>query len=155
MQLTTFADYSFRILIYLACKKAPASLNEISKSYGISRNHVIKAVNVLQKNGFLKTRRGVGGGITLGREPEEINLLDVVSCTEPNFTLVGCLNDETNTCKITGACRLKGILAGALKAFMEELGRYTLADVTGNPKVILKLLDRESIAESKKSKGSE
>lgn len=141
MQMTTFSDYAFRVLIYLASRDAPASLSEIAQAYDISRNHLIKAVNVLEKNGWVKTKRGVGGGISLARAPEDIGLAEVLRCTEPSFTLVECFDAEKNTCKIAGACRLQGFLARALDAFMAELGQYTLKDVTGNSRVLLKLLE--------------
>lgn len=140
MHLTTFTDYAFRVLIYLSSRKAPSSLNEISQAYGISRNHLIKAVNVLEKNGFIHTKRGVGGGISLARLTSEIGLAEVVKCTEPSFTIVECFDKEKNTCSISGACKLKRILNNALKAFMDELAEHTLADITGNSRVLLKIL---------------
>lgn len=143
MQLTRFTDYAFRTLIHLAAKQGPGSLSEIAEAYGISRNHLIKAVNVLEKNGFVKTRRGVGGGITLARDAGDINLLDVARCTEPGFTLVECFDAENDRCVISGSCALQGILGKALKAFMDELARYSLADVMGNRKQLVRLLHLE------------
>ena len=140
MHLTTFSDYAFRILIYLSLRKAPCSLNEISQAYGISRNHLIKAVNVLEKNGFINTKRGVGGGISLAKPASEIGLADVVKSTEPSFTIVECFDREKNKCVITSACKLKLILNDALNAFLDELAGHTLADITGNSRDLLKIL---------------
>jgi Rrf2 family transcriptional regulator, nitric oxide-sensitive transcriptional repressor len=140
MHLTTFSDYAFRILIYLAARDAPSSLNDISEAYSISRNHLIKAVNVLEKNDFINTKRGVGGGISLAREPSEIGLADVVKCTEPGFAIVECFDRENNKCTITSVCKLKHILGDALDAFLAELSGHTLADVTGNSGELQKIL---------------
>jgi Rrf2 family nitric oxide-sensitive transcriptional repressor len=144
MKLTTFTDYAFRVLIYLDSTGEPASLNELAQAYGISRNHLVKAVNTLEKSGFVKTKRGVGGGISLARPAAEIRLADVALSTEPNFTIVECFDYENNTCRIAGACRLERILQDATRAFMAELQKYTLADVTGNRKVLLKLIARSA-----------
>ena len=147
MHLTTFSDYAFRVLIYLSSRptqQASCSLNEISQAYGISRNHLIKAVNVLEKNGFIHTKRGVGGGISLAKHASEIGLAEVVKCTEPSFTIVECFDKEKNTCTISSACKLKKILNGALKAFLDELASFTLADITGNSRVLLKLLSLDA-----------
>ena len=144
MKLTTFSDYAFRVLIYLASTGESASLSELAQAYGISRNHLVKAVNTLEKNGFVRTRRGVGGGIILARPASEISLVEVARSTEPNFTIVECFDYENNTCRIAGACRLERILQDATRAFMAEIGKYTLADITGNSKVLLKLIARSS-----------
>jgi len=141
MHLTTFSDYAFRVLIYLAAKDVPGSLNEISQAYGISRNHLIKTVNVLEKNGFVHTRRGVGGGITLAKAASQIGLADVVRCTEPAFTIVECFDKEKNKCVITKACNLKSILKEALDAFLGTLEEYSLADITTNSRELIKILD--------------
>ena len=140
MQLTKFTDYALRTLIFLGSVKGPASLDTISRAYGISRNHLVKAVNVLEKNSFIHTKRGVGGGITLARTAEKISLAEVVKCTENSFTLVECFDREKNQCVITEACLLKHILYKAFQQFMAELERYTLADILDNPNQIVRLL---------------
>lgn len=144
MKLTTFTDYSFRVLIYLASTNETASLNELAEAYGISRNHLVKAVNTLEKSGFVKTRRGVGGGISLARPASEIGIAEVARSTEPNFTIVECFDYDNNTCRIAGACRLERVLQDAARAFFAELEKYTLADVTKNSKVLLKLIARSA-----------
>ena len=137
MRLTQFTDYAPRTLIYAAIKGEPVSLDAISGAYGISRNHLIKAVNTLEKNGFINTKRGRGGGITLARAPEEINLWDVVKCTEPSFEIVECFNEERNTCPIAGCCSLEGILGKATQSFIQEVAAHSLADVVKNKRALL------------------
>ena len=142
MRLTYLTDYAFRTLIYLATHAESASLDQISQTYGISRNHLIKAVNVLQHGGFITTRRGVGGGIWLARVASEIRLGDVVRCTERDFDLVECFNSTGNTCVIDGACKLKKILHDANLSFLDVLDSYSLEDITSNPKALLALIAR-------------
>lgn len=136
MQLTQFTDYSLRILLYLAHhppqdgEKLPAVL-DISRSYGISTNHLSKVARLLVQNGFVKATRGRNGGLQLARTPEEINLGEVVRRSEPHFDLVECFDQRTNTCPITSVCVLKGVLAEAKRQFMAALDKQTLADVVG------------------------
>jgi Rrf2 family nitric oxide-sensitive transcriptional repressor len=54
----------------------------------------------------------------------------VARATEPGFDLVECFNTATNTCRILPQCGLAGVLMGATRAFLAELDRYTLADMT-------------------------
>jgi Rrf2 family transcriptional regulator, nitric oxide-sensitive transcriptional repressor len=144
MQLTLYTDYSLRVLIYLGIRRDRLStISEIAQDYGgISRNHLVKVVHNLSINGYIRTVRGKGGGLSLAREPGEINIGDVVRHTEMNFDIVECFDRKTNRCTITPACILKGTLGEALSAFMGVLDRYTLADVIRNEHELSKLLER-------------
>ena len=68
----------------------------------------------------------------LAAAPADINLGAVVRSVEPDFGLVDCLTPD-NACRLTGDCRLTGILRGALQSFMAHLDRHTLADLLPEP----------------------
>lgn len=130
MNLTLHTDYSLRILLYLAeHTNRPVATREISEAYGVSRNHLVRVVETLQSNGFVKASAGRTGGVTLARAPEEINVGELVRRTEPNFRIVECFDLEANTCRILPACSLRGVLEQALESFFSVLDRYTLADL--------------------------
>lgn len=133
MQLTLYTDYSLRVLIYLGIHRDRlATISEIASGYDISRNHLVKVVHNLSIHGFIRTTRGKGGGLNLARDPELINIGDVVRHTEMNFDVVECFNHATNRCPITPVCALKRALYDALDAFLKVLDGYTLADVLKN-----------------------
>lgn len=129
MRLTTFSDYALRVLMYAAtAEDRLITIEETAKTYGISRAHLMKVVNLLTKSGYIKGVRGRSGGFTLARRPGEINLGAVVRATEADFALVECFATG-NQCVITSACRLPAILNEALNSFVATLERYTLADI--------------------------
>ncbi|HVG57026.1 MAG TPA: Rrf2 family transcriptional regulator [Hyalangium sp.] len=131
MHLTLHADYSLRVLLYLAARPDRlVSTQEVSEAYGISKNHLVRVVQALGKHGFIEVRPGRSGGLTLARAPSDISLGQVFRVTEPDFHLVECFDRQTNTCPIAPACGLKGILFEARDAFLAVLDKYTLADVT-------------------------
>ena len=105
------------------------TIEEVATAYGISRNHLIKVINELGRAGFLVTQRGRSGGFTLARPADRISIADVVKFGEQGQPLVECFDAASNACVITPACRLKGMLAEAQRAFFEVLARYTVADV--------------------------
>lgn len=143
MQLTLYTDYSLRVLIYLGIHRDRLStISEIAEGYNISRNHLVKVVHNLAIQGYIRTTRGKGGGLGLAREPDLINIGDVVRHTEMNFNVVECFDRENNQCPITPACLLKGALHDALAAFMNVLDGYTLADVLVNERQLAVLLTR-------------
>ncbi|UEX79715.1 Rrf2 family transcriptional regulator [Spiribacter halobius] len=129
MKLTRYSDYSLRVLMYLGVRgEGLATISEIAEAYGISRNHVMKVVFDLGRIGYIETVRGKRGGIRLRRAPEEINVGELVRRTETSLELVECFGSD-NTCCLAPVCVLRGALDEALRAFLEVLDRYTLADL--------------------------
>ena len=140
MRLTNFCDYSLRVLIFLGMKNDLSSIAEISEAYGLSKNHIVKVVHNLSKLGYIHSFQGRKGGIELAVRPEEINLGRIIKQIEPDFDLVECFNDVKNVCNISPACRLKGFLLQAKKAFLDSLGKYSLADIIKNRGALVQLV---------------
>lgn len=134
MKLTAFTDYSLRVLIYLAA--APhrrSTVAEICAAFDINASHLAKVVHHLGKKGWVQTIRGKGGGLRLERAANDICVGDVVRDTEGHLKPAECFTAEESSCAIVEYCRLKGVMAEAVKAFYAVLDRYTLADITRNP----------------------
>lgn len=141
MRLTTFSDYSLRVLMYLGVHgERLATIGEVARAYGVSENHLVKVVHHLAQHGYIQTTRGKGGGMRLARPPEKINVGEVVRGTEENLTLVECFDRATSDCRIEPACVLKGILSRAIDAFFAALERYTLADLLVTKPRLAKML---------------
>jgi len=133
MKLTSFTDYSLRVLIYLAAEPGRrATIAEIATSFGVSENHLTKVVHFLGKEGLLVTVRGKGGGMGLARAADQINVGDVVRRTEGTDATAECFDPLTNRCTIAPMCRLQGVLRQALTAFYAVLDAHTLSDLVEN-----------------------
>ena len=129
MRLTTYTDYSFRVLMRLALHPDDlVTIADIARVYRISEHHLMKVVHQLGIAGYIETVRGHGGGLRLARAPEEIKIGEVVRRTEPDFGLVACFRKD-ESCVIAPACTLSRVLDEALEAFLAVLDRYTLADL--------------------------
>ena len=129
MKLTAYTDYTLRTLMYLAVNGGrTTTIAEVANSYHMSEAHLTKIVHQLGVAGDIETTRGRNGGIRLARSAADINLGAVVRRTEVDMDLVPCFGD-TETCAISNACLLKGILNEALAQFLTVLDRYTLADL--------------------------
>lgn len=131
MRLTRYTDYSLRTLMYLGLHEPrQSSIAEIASAYGISESHLTKVVHQLGRAGLIRTTRGRGGGLRLGKPAAEIIVGSVVRQTEEDLALVECF--ATEACAITAPCRLRRVLGEALAAFLGVLDRYTLADLLGD-----------------------
>ncbi|MGD7069039.1 RrF2 family transcriptional regulator [Acetobacter sp. AAB5] len=139
MRLTLHTDYALRTLLYLAVHtNRRVSIKEIARVYGISENHLVKIIHHLGRAGFVDTLRGRGGGLMLGRAPEDIRIGDVVRHTEDDMALVSCMSPSPGVpgsaeCLLARACHLRGALGEALDAFMAVLDSRTLADMLHTP----------------------
>lgn len=115
MRLTLYTDYALRTLLYLAVHTdRRVAIREVAQTYGISENHLVKIIHHLGRGGFVHTQRGRGGGLTLGRPPEEICVGDVVRHTEEDMALVGCMScsgDGPVPCLLAGGCTCGGFWA--------------------------------------------
>ena len=141
MRLTSFTDYSLRVLIFLAAEPGRrGTIAEIAQAFDISENHLMKVVHLLGREGLLANVRGKGGGLQLAQPPRSINVGDVVRITEGRPLPAECFDADRNACVITPVCRLRGVLSDAVKAFYAVLDRYTLEDLARNRNALAPLL---------------
>ena len=130
MQLTLHSEYALRVLLYLGVHPdRSCTTREISETYRISRNHLVRVVQTLSEHGYVELQTGRRGGIRLKKEPRLIRLGNVVRDAEPNMRMAECFHRATNTCVLTPVCSLKPVLNEALDAFLSSLNRYSLADL--------------------------
>lgn len=130
MRLTDYTDYTLRVLMFCAMHpERSVTIAELADSYAVSKNHLMKIVNDLARQGLLQTTRGRGGGLRLLKPASDIRIGDVVRQSETDFRLVECLDAENNTCTLTGFCQLKQVFRTAQQRFLDELDKVTLADI--------------------------
>jgi Rrf2 family nitric oxide-sensitive transcriptional repressor len=133
LRLTIYTDYSLRLLIYLALKEdGLATIAEVARQYGVSKNHLMKVAHQLGVAGYVETVRGRSGGLRLAKPASAIGLGEVVRHTEPDMALVPCLAEgkiSDSICAIQRCCVLQRALDKARDGFLEVLDSYTLADL--------------------------
>ena len=128
MRLLLQTDYSLRTLMFLATRAERQTVEGIATFFQISVPHVAKVVNQLARIGFVRSIRGVGGGLELAKPPEQITIGEVVRVVEGNVHLLECQGVE-DVCVIQRFCKLRTVLDRAEKIQLEYLNSVTLADV--------------------------
>lgn len=141
MRLSTYSDYSLRVLMYAGLRSPDrVTVEQVASTFGISRHHLVKIVHHLGRAGLLVTVRGVGGGFTLARPPREIRLGDVVRMSEGGDGVMDCTGPCNVPCRLLPACHLKELLDKAAAAFFSVLDRHTLADLLANKRTLRRAL---------------
>ena len=131
MRLTDYTDYTLRVLMYCALHpERTVTIAELAESHAVSKNHLMKIVNDLARQGLLQTTRGRGGGLRLLKRAADIRIGVVVRQTETDFRLVECFDASHNTCTLIAHCQLKQVFRKALQSYLAELDKVTLADIT-------------------------
>lgn len=146
MQLTVRSNHAMRLMMYCALNHGRlAPVGEIARACNMSESHLGKIANALAAGGFVETVRGRGGGVRLARPPAEINVGAVVRRTESEIgsCFVECLDPDSNTCPLVGACRFRAIVGRALEAFLSVLDGYTLADLVAEPEPLSRIMGIE------------
>lgn len=128
MALTSYTDFALRTLMFLATRNERTTAAQVAELYGISATHLAKVVNQLSRLGYVRSIRGIGGGIELARPAETIRLGEVIEALEGNMHLLECVAVDS-VCVIQSFCKLKGVLAHAERIQLEYLNSVTLADV--------------------------
>lgn len=130
MRLTSFTDYTLRVLLHLAGNDGTQfTIQEMADLHRISKNHLMKVVCALGQAGFVETVRGRNGGFRLGRPAAAIRIGEVVRMAEADFNMAECFGGGGGNCAMGPDCGLKHVLARATAAYLEELDRHTLASL--------------------------
>lgn len=132
MRLSVHTDYSLRTLMYLAANDGHHSIAEISASYGISKNHLMKVAQRLAAEGFVKSVRGRNGGLFLSQPADQINIGHVVRTMEDMGSFVSCFDDSGRSCVVHPVCGLRHVFSDAIESFLRHLDDYSIADVIGD-----------------------
>lgn len=140
MKFNLFTDYALRSLMYLCWNPGrTVTAEEIATFFGVSRDHIIKVIQELSRQGFVQARRGRGGGSVLARDPKTISVAEVVMTFEGPPALLNCLK-SINFCRIEDDCRLKGVFAEAQRRMMHYLDEVSVEEIAGSQAPVPKTL---------------
>ena len=105
-------------------------MRDIAERTGLPQPYLEQILLALKGAGLVRSKRGVGGGYVLARDPAEITLAQVVSAVDGPI-VVGDFGEphENGACDHEGQCVLLAIWADAGRHMRRLLEGRTLADV--------------------------
>ena len=125
-------DYAVRALCFIAEKKKDIiSVSELVKVLKIPRPFLRKILQILNKNGILKSYKGKGGGFELALPPSKIFLVDLIKIFQRPLKLNECIFKK-KVCPDIRICLLKQKLSEIEKYVVKELKSVTLESLVNH-----------------------
>jgi Rrf2 family nitric oxide-sensitive transcriptional repressor len=133
-------EYALRAVVHLASKSpAGTTTEDIAKATKVPQAYLSKVLQNLVQAGIVRSQRGIGGGMTLAKKPNELTILEVVNAVDPIKRITTCPLDlathGTNLCPLHR--RVDNALASVETAFQTT----TLQEVLDEPSLSVPLCD--------------
>lgn len=132
MKISTKGRYGLRILLDIAMYRVsdkPRLIREIAQNQEISEKYISRLIIELRKANFVKSIRGINGGYTLARNPEEINILEVLETMEGPIAIVECAQSNKKVCNREASCPARQMWTQINQKIRETVAQYTLKDL--------------------------
>lgn len=135
-------EYALRAVVNLAMRSPePQTTAAIAKATQVPSAYLSKVLQGLREKGIVKLQRGIGGGVSLARDPEELTILDIVNAVDPLQRITHCpLDLKSHGVQL---CALHFRMDQALSSIEKAFRSTTLAELLRDPNPSVPLCDRE------------
>jgi Rrf2 family protein len=133
--ITMKTKYALKALSYLATAppSSPVLISEIAEKEGIPKKFLELILAELKQHGFVRSRKGRGGGYFLAVEPEKISLAGVIRVLDGPIAPVPCLSRTAyrrcDGCRDEATCGIRLVLQELYEASVKILEATTLIDL--------------------------
>ena len=133
VKVSTRGDYASRALLSLALhsdESGPTAMRDIADRTGLPQPYLEQILLALKGAGLVRSKRGVGGGYVLARDPGEITLGQIVSAVDGPI-VAGDFGEphQNGACDHEGQCVLLHVWAEVGRHMRQHLDSFTLADM--------------------------
>jgi len=132
MRLSNLTDYAIITMCQAAthCGDGRVSAAELAHETGLPVPTVQRLVSKLTAASLLRSVRGAGGGLQLGRPAAAITVADIVEAVEGPIALTACL--DSGDCDYDAACNMKPHWPMINAKLRGALAEITLDDLRPN-----------------------
>jgi FeS assembly SUF system regulator len=127
LRITKQTDYGIVLLSHMAVDPVRVSnAPELATETQLSPAMVSKILKILAREGLLASHRGVKGGYSLARPPEEITVAEIIWALEGPIAMTECIDEAPGECQQEPVCPLRGNWQLINRAIRDSLERLTL-----------------------------
>jgi Rrf2 family protein len=136
MKITQEADYGLRVVLFL-CKLGYGEKIEakaISSQENIPIRFLLKLLRKLTMGNIIKSYRGIHGGYSINKQPEDITLREVIECIDGPICVNRCIyNPDFCTANRTAHCVIHKALSEIKQTLVNDLEKKNFKDlIEGN-----------------------
>jgi Rrf2 family protein len=126
---TRRGEYGLTAALYLARpdRSELSQIHDIAKHCSLPEPFLGQILRLLVRGGLVQSKKGVGGGFSLARKPEDISFLEVLEALEGPVAVNRC-QSPIEECKHEGRCGMESVWSRAQEALTSVLRQSTLAD---------------------------
>ncbi len=137
LKLTKKTDYALMAINYMAYRKEGflANTRNISETYHIPLEQLAKILQTLSKNGIIVSHNGPKGGYTLGVDPEQFTLGEVIRAIEGPIQMIRCIEGESS-CSQTEQCTIRTPLIKIEQQLVDFLDNITIDTICNENEAI-------------------
>lgn len=144
--LSKKAQYAIYALVKLARDKdkGPILISEIAESEKLPKKFLEGILLELKNIGILNSKKGKGGGYYLRREPEDVNLAEVIRHFDGAIALLPCATyqyyESCQHCKDEEKCGVKSFIKEIRDETVKLLKGISLEDILTREKDLEKIV---------------
>jgi len=129
LRITKLTDYGTVVLAHLAANgDSVCSASDVATATGLAPPTVSKLLKVLARSGMVTSTRGVSGGYTLSRSPNDISAADVIDALEGPVAITECSSSDSQ-CEHEGVCNVGSAWQRINIAMRRALDDISLSDL--------------------------
>ncbi len=131
IRLTKLTDYGLVVMTHFAnnLERKVWNARDVAEAVHLPVPTVSKLLKAFARGSLLKAHRGVHGGYSLARSPEEITLPQIVEVLEGPVAITECQQGGESDCLLQLLCPLRPTWSDLNKELKSTLERVTLADL--------------------------
>lgn len=133
IRMTRLTDYGIMLLTHIARDPELPMRNarDLATEARLPLPTVSKILKILVRKGLLVAHRGVKGGFSLARRPEEISVAEIISALEGPIAITECsFNAPRRKCQLERLCPVGRPWQRINQVVREALENITLSEMT-------------------------
>jgi len=145
VKLSTRGRYGIKAVVDLAVEygNGPVSASTLAGLQGISLPYLEQLIAALRKAKLVESARGVQGGYTLSRKPEQITVGEVLRALEGSTTLVDCVGQDSEGCENAACCSARPLWLKIQNRIDTVLDETTVKDMADDYKMQMRRVKKD------------
>lgn len=132
IKLSKMTDYAVVLLADMAGRNGQLmSATGLAESTKLPEPTVSKILKGLARENIITSMRGINGGYSLNKNPDDINMAAVITAMDGPIALTACVDHSAECCERAGSCSMKGQWNPVNQAMQNALENISLQQMMG------------------------